>query len=178
MAKPKDDLVSHLVVNEIKPGHLSKTDAVQVAFLLLVAGNATMVNMIGLVSAQTCTVLIIQGVATLAHHPDQLEALKKDPSLAANFVEELCRYHTASAMAIKRTAVSDIELGGKTIKAGEGIIASNYSANRDEDVFVNADKFDIHRKWPAENPLGFGFGPHRCIAETLAKAELTAVFCE
>ena len=62
------------------------------------------------------------------------------------------------------------------IKAGEGIIASNQSANRDEDVFTDADKFDMHRKWPREDPLGFGFGPHRCIAEHLAKTELTSVF--
>lgn len=81
-------------------------------------------------------------------------------------------------MAIKRTAVYDIELGGKTIKAGEGIIASNYSANRDAGVFPDPDTFDIHRKWGVNDPLGFGYGPHRCIAEHLAKAELTAVFCE
>lgn len=79
-------------------------------------------------------------------------------------------------MAIKRTAIVDIELGGQTIKAGEGIIASNYSANRDEEVFPNADKFDINRKWGSEDPLGFGFGPHRCVAEVLAKTELRIAF--
>lgn len=166
MDHPLDDLISRLVVEQVKPGHLEKSDAVQIAFLLLVAGNATMVNMIGL------------GVGTLAQHPSQLAELKGDPGLARNFVEELCRYHTASAMAIKRTAIYDLELGGKRIKAGEGIIASNYSANRDEDVFPNADTFDIHRKWGVDDPLGFGYGPHRCIAEHLAKAELTAVFGE
>jgi len=133
--------------------------------------------MIALVSHRQCCDLP-QGVATLEQHPDQLAALKKDPGLAANFVEELCRYHTASAMAIKRTALTNVVIGGKTIRAGEGIIASNYSANRDEDIFPQADKFDIHRKWGQHDPLGFGFGPHRCIAEGLAKAELTAVFCE
>jgi nitric oxide reductase len=91
-------------------------------------------------------------------------------------VEELCRYHTASAMAIKRTAKEDVEIGGKTIKAGQGIIASNQSANRDEDIFENPDKFDMHRKWPKEDALGYGYGPHRCIAEHLAKAELSSVF--
>lgn len=62
------------------------------------------------------------------------------------------------------------------IKANEGIIASNQSANRDEDVFENPDVFNMNRKWPAQDPLGFGFGPHRCIAEHLAKAELSTVF--
>jgi nitric oxide reductase len=62
------------------------------------------------------------------------------------------------------------------IRANEGIIASNQSANRDEDVFKNPDEFNMNREWPAEDPLGFGFGDHRCIAEHLAKTELTTVF--
>lgn len=162
--EPTDDLISKLVVEQVKPGNIDKSDAVQIAFLLLVAGNATMVNMIAL------------GVATLFQHPKQLAELKADPSLAPAFVEELCRYHTASALAMKRTAKEDVEIGGKHIKAGEGIIASNQSANRDEEVFADPDKFDMHRKWPDKDALGFGFGDHRCIAETLAKAELTTVF--
>jgi nitric oxide reductase len=118
-----------------------------------------------------------QGVVTLAQNPSVLAELKLDPSVARDFVEELCRYHTASAMAIKRVAKEDVEIGGKTIKAREGIIASNQSANRDEDVFENPDQFDLHRKWPKnKDPLGFGYGAHRCIAEHLAKAELTTVF--
>lgn len=161
---PQDDIISTLVTKHVKTGHLEKADAVQVAFLLLVAGNATMVNMINL------------GVVTLSQHPEQLAQLKANPSLAPAFVEELCRYHTASALAMKRTAKVDVEIGRKLIKANEGIIASNQSANRDEDVFENPDVFNMNRKWPAQDPLGFGFGPHRCIAEHLAKAELSTVF--
>lgn len=164
MAEPKDDLVSKLVVEQLRPGHITKDVAVQIAFLLLVAGNATMVNMIAL------------GVVELLRHPEQLAELKADPSLAPAFVNELCRYHTASALALKRVAKVDIELGGKLIRAGEGIIASNQSANRDEAIFPNPDEFDMHRKFGSLDALGFGFGPHRCIAETLAKAELEAVF--
>ncbi|KAL6918463.1 hypothetical protein FSST1_009958 [Fusarium sambucinum] len=164
LQEPQNDLISKLCYEQVKPGNIEKSDAVQIAFLLLVAGNATMVNMIAL------------GVVTLAQHPDQLFQLKSDPSLAPKFVEELCRYHTASALAIKRTAKEDVHIGGKLIKANDGIIASNQSANRDEDIFENPDQFNIHRKWPAQEPLGFGFGDHRCIAEHLAKAELTTVF--
>lgn len=163
-AEPKDDLISRLVVEQVQKGHLEKGDAVQIAFLLLVAGNATMVNMISL------------GVATLAALPEQRAALLANPGLAGNFVEELCRYHTASAMAMKRTAIEDLTIGGVEVKKGDGIIASNYSANRDADIFPDPDTFDIRRKWGKDDPLGFGFGPHRCIAERLAKAELTAVF--
>jgi nitric oxide reductase len=92
-------------------------------------------------------------------------------------VEELCRYHTASALAMRRVAKEDVEIGGRKIKAGDGIIASNQSANRDEEVFEHADKFDVHRKWPkGKDPLGYGYGDHRCIAEDLAKTELRIVF--
>lgn len=80
-------------------------------------------------------------------------------------------------MAIRRVAKEDLEIRGKTIKKGEGVIASNLSANRDEEVFKDADKFDMHREWPAKE-LGFGWGEHRCVAEFLAKAELKAVFGE
>jgi fungal nitric oxide reductase len=186
MDSPQHDLVSKLVVEQVKLGHIERSDAVQIAFLLLVAGNATMVNMIAL------------GVVTLFQNPDQLAELKADTSLAPKFVEELCRYHTGSALAIKRTAKEPFEIGGKVspyrpsskfkihiiawltfsaqlIQAGEGIIASNQSANRDEDVFVNPNRFDMHRDWPVDG-LGFGFGDHRCIAEALAKTELSAVF--
>ncbi|KAJ0297748.1 hypothetical protein COL516b_010356 [Colletotrichum fioriniae] len=175
--EPKDDLISKLVVEQLRPGHIEKSDAVQIAFLLLVAGNATMVNMIAL------------GVIELFRNPAQLAQLKADPSLAPAFVEELCRYHTGSAMAMKRVAKEDIVLSGKasnhllrpesfcqTIKAGEGIIASNQSGNRDEDVFPDPDVFDMHRAPDPNHALGFGFGPHRCIAEPLARAELETVF--
>jgi nitric oxide reductase len=64
------------------------------------------------------------------------------------------------------------------IKAGEGIIASNQSANRDEDVFSDPDTFNLHRKVDPAKNLAFGFGDHRCIAEALARAELEAVFGE
>jgi nitric oxide reductase len=159
---PGDDLISKLVVEQLKPGNLARDDVVQIAFLMLVAGNATMVNMINL------------GVVTLLDHPEQLAELKKDPSLSKNFVEELCRFHTASSFATRRVAKEDITLGGKTIKAGEGIIAATQSANRDEDVFPNPDVFDMHR--PAGPALGYGYGPHRCVAEWLARAELESVF--
>ena len=99
--KAEDDLISKLVVDQVQPGHLSRDDAVQVAFLLLVAGNATMVNMINL------------GVVTLLQHPEQMTELKKDPSLAKGFVEELCRYHQGSAMATRRVAKEKVEYGGK-----------------------------------------------------------------
>lgn len=138
-----------------------------------------------------------QGVIELLRNPSQLQDLKSDPSLSRAFVEELCRYHTGSSMAMKRVAKEDIVLGGKvglpflctvnitrnfetemkqTIKAGEGIIAANASGNRDEEVFSDPNVFDMHRTPDPNHALGFGFGPHRCIAEPLARAEMELVF--
>ncbi|KAF6806528.1 cytochrome p450 55a3 [Colletotrichum plurivorum] len=162
--RPKDDLISKLVVEQLRPGHIEKSDAVQIAFLLLVAGNATMVNMIAL------------GVIELFRNPSQLDDLKSNPSRSKAFVEELCRYHTGSSMAMKRVAKEDIVLSGQTIKAGEGIIAANASGNRDEEVFPDPDVFNMHRTPDPNHALGFGFGPHRCIAEPLARAEMEIVF--
>lgn len=159
---PTDDLISKLVVEQLRPGNITHEDAVQIAFLLLVAGNATMVNMIAL------------GVVTLLQHPEQLTQLKADPSLVNNMVEELLRFHTASALATRRVAKVDVPFNGQVIKAGDGVICSNQAANRDETVFKNADKFDIHRI-PGPQ-LGFGYGVHECVAQWLARAELQCVF--
>lgn len=64
----------------------------------------------------------------------------------------------------------------KLIKAGEGIIAATQSGNRDEEVFLDPDTFDLHRRRGSEQALGYGYGAHRCIAELLARAELEIVF--
>lgn len=167
LSEPKDDLISLLVKEQLIPGHLNKDDVVQIAFLLLVAGNATMTSM------------ILLGVITLLQHPEQLKFLESDPGKwAAPFVEELCRFHTASALATKRVAKEDVVIGGKLIKAGEGIIAATQSGNRDEEVFPNPDIFDMRRPRGEEEALGYGWGEHRCVAEWLARAELEIVFGE
>ncbi|KAF2683117.1 cytochrome P450 [Lentithecium fluviatile CBS 122367] len=170
---PKDDLISNLVTEQVKPGYIDRADALQIAFLMLVAGNATMVNMINL------------GVTTHFQNPAQLSKLKADPSLSPAFVSELCRYHTGSAMATRRVAKLDIELAGQTIKASEGIIAATQSASRDEDVFSEPQTFDILGFVTRENDgrgedgyqaMGFVWGQHRCVAEPLARSELEVVF--
>lgn len=123
--------------------------------------------------------MIALGIVTLFQHPEQLALFRSNPQAhSANFVEELCRYHTASAMAIRRAAKEDLEIRGVKIKAAEGIIASNMSGNRDEEVFERPDEFDMMRKWDSQKgePLGFGWGPHKCIAEHLAKLELRVAF--
>lgn len=162
IARPGDDIISNLLNKEVQTGQLSHEDLVNMIFLLLVAGNATMVNLIAL------------GVVTMLQNPDQLTALRNDSSLSLNMVEELLRYHTASAMATRRLAMETITVAGQAIQAGDGVIASNQSANRDETVFRDASNFNIHND--ASQQLGFGHGSHLCIAQWLARAELQCVF--
>jgi nitric oxide reductase len=159
LVRQKEEAASNDFISKLaREPSLDHDDVVQITFLLLVAGNVTLANMIAL------------GVVTLHQHPEQLKELFRDPSLINNAVEELIRYHTASALATRRVALEDVMVADKLIKAGEGVICSNQSANRDESVFANADKFDIHRI-PGPH-LGFGYGQHRCIGECLARTEL------
>ncbi|CAF4824608.1 unnamed protein product [Rotaria magnacalcarata] len=158
MQNPTDDIISRLAIEQVKTGKLTHDELVAMSFLLLVAGNATTAN------------TIVLGTLTLLQHPDQLAELRKDPSLIKSAVEEILRYLTGSQFATRRLALEDVEIGGITIKKGEGVWALNASANEDEDVFPNATRFDIHRQ---PNPqLAFGDGIHVCVAQDLARAEV------
>lgn len=74
-------------------------------------------------------------------------------------------------MSPARTATTDLELGGELISAGEGVIVPLMAANWDDDVFDGPDRFDIHRS-AARNQIGFGYGVHQCVGQTLARLEL------
>lgn len=157
---PGSDLISEVIQQHMKQGDISRDQLVAHAFLLLVAGNATVASMINL------------GVITLLQHPDQLESLKQDPSLWPSAVREICRYHTASSYALRRVAVRDVDVGGQVIKKDEGIIALNQAANRDPEAFDDPDRFDIRRD---PNPhVAFGYGTHVCPGEYLSYKEMEA----
>jgi cytochrome P450 len=118
------------------------------------------------------------GALLLMEHPDQLAEVKDDPALLADAIEELLRHQTVTDYGARRVATADVEVGGRLIRAGEGVLVVLGSANRDETVFDDPDRFDVHRG-PREH-LGFGFGPHQCPGQLLARAELeialTALF--
>ncbi|KAL4423466.1 hypothetical protein ABPG77_005418 [Micractinium sp. CCAP 211/92] len=159
---PREDVISWVIRDNLKKGEISRDQLAAHAFLLVVAGNATVASMINL------------GVMTLLDNPDQLEALKSDPSLLNSAVHEICRYHTASSYALRRVALEDVQVRDKTVKRGEGVIALNQSANRDEEHFPDPDRFDIRR---SPNPeIAFGYGTHECIAMPLSFVELEEAF--
>jgi nitric oxide reductase len=157
---PGNDLISEVIQKHLKKGEITKDQLVAHAFLLLVAGNATVASMINF------------GVLTLLQHPDQLEALKKDSSLWPSAIREICRYHTASSYALRRVALRDVEIGGVKIKKDEGVIALNMAANRDPEVFSDPDRFDIRRN--PNDHVAFGYGTHVCPGEYLSYKELEA----
>ena len=109
----------------------------------------------------------------LIDHPDQLARLQADPSLMGTAVDEMIRW-TSPVKHFMRTAARDYELGGVTIKEGQDVYLSYWSANRDEDVFENPFTFDITRS--PNKHLAFGFGVHYCLGAMLARLELKALF--
>lgn len=109
----------------------------------------------------------------LLDHPDQLARLQADPSLMATAVDEMIRW-TTPVKHFMRTATRDYELRGRTIKAGEDVLLSYWSANRDEEVFDDPFRFDIART--PNKHLAFGFGIHYCLGAMLARMEMKALF--
>jgi cytochrome P450 len=155
-AEPVDDLLGRLVRPD--DDETAHADVVGMAVALLVAGHETTANMIAL------------GVLALTEHPDQLAIIREDPSQTLNAVEELLRYFTVADIVPVRVATEDIEVGGVVIREGEGVLPLGYAANRDPSVFANPDDFDIVRG--SRQHVAFGFGPHQCIGQNLARMEL------
>jgi cytochrome P450 len=159
---PGEDLISRLIVNQVKPGNLTRVELQHILQLLLVGGFDTTANMIAL------------GTLTLLKHPEQLAKLREDPTLVPNAVEELLRYLSVAHQVAFRLATADVQLRSACIHAGDGVIAPIAAANRDPEVFEDPDTFDITRD--ARRHVAFGFGLHQCLGQPLARIELQVVF--
>jgi cytochrome P450 len=159
---PGDDLISRLIVQQVRPGHLSCSELVDLTRFFIVAGYETTGNTMAL------------GVLVLLRHRDQLDLLKAEPARWDRAVEEILRYTTITHSGRRRVAVADIELGGTAIPAGDGMVGAQDAANRDPGVFPDPDRFDIGREGPQH--LAFGFGVHTCMGAPLARLELQIAF--
>ncbi|WP_158840640.1 cytochrome P450 [Saccharothrix deserti] len=155
---PGDDMLTGLIAT----GELTDEEVANMGLLLLVAGHETTANMLGL------------GTLLLLQHPEQSAALRADPSLVDNAVEELMRYLSIIQFGTIRTALEDVEIGGVVVRAGESVSISVAAANRDPARFERPDEFDIHR--PASGHLGFGHGVHQCLGQQLARIEMRVGF--
>jgi cholest-4-en-3-one 26-monooxygenase len=159
---PHEDLISVLSTAEIDGDELSITEIDLFFLLLAVAGNETTRN------------LISGAMVAFFDHPDQWAKLQADRSLLNGAVEEMLRYVTP-VMHFRRSVVTDTELGGYPVAAGDKIVFWHTSANRDETVFENADTFDITRT--PNNHIAFGGGgPHFCLGANLARMEIKVMF--
>lgn len=158
-AEPADDLISAMVKARDEKGRLTEHELVDLAAGLLAAGHETTVTQIP------------NFVYVLLTNPKARDELVAHPELVPNAVEELMRYVPLVAGTVfARYATVDIMVGETLVRAGEPVVASLPSANRDERVFTNPEELDFHR--PAYPHLGFGHGIHYCFGAQLARMEL------
>uniref|UniRef100_A0AAU2VF07 Cytochrome P450 n=1 Tax=Streptomyces sp. NBC_00003 TaxID=2903608 RepID=A0AAU2VF07_9ACTN len=155
--EPGDGLLDELIEQRLNEGDLDRQELVQFATILLVAGHETTANMISL------------GTFTLLQHPHQLAELRSEAALMPAAVEELLRY-LSIADGMLRVAVEDIEIGGQTIRADDGVVFSTSIINRDNVSYDAPDQLDWHRT--SRHHVAFGFGIHQCLGQNLARAEM------
>ena len=160
-AEPREDLISVLVAAEGEE-RLSEHEFDLFVLLLSVAGNETTRNGIS------------HGVVSLIDHPDAFAELAADPSLLPTAIEEMLRWSTPVNHFV-RTATCDVELHGVQIRKGDAVCMLYASANRDEEVFDEPFRFDIHRH-PNPHVTFGGGGPHFCLGFNLAKMEMRVLF--
>lgn len=131
-------------------------------------------NVQGIVFAgqDTTANAIANSVVTLLDHPDQLALLRANPEAIPQAVEELLRYLPHIVAGFTRVATEDVEVGGTVIPAGEAVLTIERSANRDDEVFENADRLDVTREGALHN--AFGHGIHFCIGAAIARLEIIA----
>lgn len=161
--KRNSDLLGRFVNDHVETGEVTHEDAVIDASLLLLAGHETTANMIAL------------GTLALLEHPDELARIRADKTLVPHAVEELLRYLTVSQSMGVRLAKGDFEVSGCPIRAGDGLIVPVAAANYDDEVFPAPHTLDLSRPH-ARAHLTFGYGPHGCLGQPLARMELAEVF--
>ena len=156
-SSPSEDLLSGLIAVRDSGDRLSEDELISMAFLLLIAGHETTVNLIG------------NGMFHLLSHPDQLALLRSDPALLPSAVEEFLRYDGPVEIATTRIPTEDVLVADVTIPAGEPVLVALGAADRDGARFADPDRLDVTR---ADNQhVAFGHGVHYCLGAPLARME-------
>ncbi|MDT8912320.1 cytochrome P450 [Amycolatopsis sp. PS_44_ISF1] len=155
-ANPGDDLISGLVVTEDDGRRLSDEEIVSFVALLLMAGHVT------------TTALLGNTIMCLEENPGVAERLRADPSLIPAAIEEVLRLRPTLVRQMRLTK-EEVEVGGRTVPAGQMLCVWAASANRDEQHFAEPDRFDLDRK--PNRHLAFGSGIHFCLGAPLARLE-------
>ena len=160
---PRGDLMDVILGQQFDGRFLTDADIGSMLVQMITAGNDTTVTMMA------------GGLWALLEHPKQMEVLRSTPSVLPSAVEEILRWFNPLHY-FRRTATQDVELRGSTIKAGDKVAMYYTSANRDEEVFDDPQRFDITR---SPNPhLSFGIGEHFCLGVHLARLEGRIFFQE
>ncbi|NBU79317.1 MAG: cytochrome P450 [Sphingomonadaceae bacterium] len=154
---PSDDLLSRMVHSDAM-GNMSPIERLSNIALLIVGGNDTTRNSMSAL------------VEAFQKFPGEVDKLRTDPSLAANAAQEIIRWQSPVTH-MRRTAVKDTDLGGQKIAKGEKVVMWYISANRDERVFPDANRFDVTRA-NARRHIAFGHGIHRCVGARLAEIQV------
>jgi cytochrome P450 len=158
------DLISLLANDPATDGGGQPEKYVSNIILLIVAGSDTTRHS------------ITGGLLALNQHPAEYEKLRKNPGLLESAVPEIIRWQSPVAY-MRRTALEDLEIGGKAIKQGEKVAMWYVSGNRDESAIERANEFIIDRARPRQH-AAFGFGIHRCLGQRLAEMQLRVVWEE
>ncbi|MER6288072.1 cytochrome P450 [Streptomyces sviceus] len=163
LADPADDMLSELAAR-VRAGDLTHHDATMLGVLLLGAGHETSANMLAL------------GILAFLEHPDQLAIVRDtdDPKVLASATDEMLRYLTVVHNGQRRLALEDLEIGGRSVRAGEGVIMPGATGNWQADVFPDPERLDVRRD--ARRHMAFGFGIHQCLGQPLARLELQVVY--
>ncbi|MEU8538944.1 cytochrome P450 [Streptomyces sp. NPDC048717] len=159
---PGDDLLSALATARDSAGSLSEEEITSMAFLLVVAGHQTTVN------------LIANGLHALLSHPSQLAAVRADDSLVPGLIEEVLRHESPFGIATLRYTTEPVTIQGTAIPAGEFVQIALLAANRDPEVFPDPDRFDVTRD--TSGHLAFGHGIHHCLGAPLARLQAEIAF--
>lgn len=161
--RPTADVFSSLVHGRFQGRPLTRVMTQVNFFLLIIAGNETTRNALS------------GGIQALCEHPDQLDRLRREPSLLPQAIEEILRW-VSPVMQFRRTALRDTRIGDREIRRGEKVVMYYGAANRDPEVFDDPETFDITRK---PNPhLAFGTGTHFCMGSHIARLEMRATLEE
>jgi pimeloyl-[acyl-carrier protein] synthase len=159
--EPRNDLLTALAQAEEAGDRLSEPELYANAALILVAGHETTTNLIG------------NGMLALLRHPDQMERLRRDPSLILAAVEEFLRYESPVQF-VTRLLKEDLTLGGKQLRARQTVLMMLGAANRDPAQFPDPDRLDVCRT--DNKHVAFGLGTHFCLGAQLARLEGRIVF--
>lgn len=157
-----EDVIGRLIVEQLRPGKLTRDEAILVINQLLVAGF------------DTTAASIAMGTLAFLTHPEQYELLKADSTRIEKAVHEVLRFASILQFHASRAAKEDSVIGDQIVRQGEGVLALLHAANRDPAEFSNPDAFDIERD--SAHHLAFSFGIHQCLGQSLARLELQVVF--